>query len=58
MQAENGDTTLATLQTRPEGLTREEARPRLARFAPNALAAHRSSPLVKLLGYFWGPIPG
>jgi len=57
MQAENGDTTLATPQTRPEGLTSEEARKRLVRFGPNALAEHRRSPLLKLLGYFWGPIP-
>jgi H+-transporting ATPase len=58
MQAERGDTTLATPQTRPEGLTSEEARLRLARFGPNAVAEHRSSPFVKLPGYFWGPTPG
>ena len=57
MQVENGDAILARLQTRPEGLTSEEARQRLARFGPNALAEHRRSPLPKLLGYFWGPIP-
>ena len=39
------------------GLTSEEARARLAQYGPNALEEHRTSPLKRLLGYFWGPIP-
>ncbi len=39
------------------GLTSEEARARLAQYGPNALEEHRTSPLRRLLGYFWGPIP-
>jgi len=39
------------------GLDREEVQRRLERFGPNALAEKRISPLNRLLGYFWGPIP-
>ncbi|MGE5153376.1 MAG: HAD-IC family P-type ATPase, partial [Bdellovibrio bacteriovorus] len=52
-----GDATHVELKTPPEGLTSDEARERLARFGPNALTEHRRNPLLKLLGYFWGPIP-
>jgi H+-transporting ATPase len=38
-------------------LTTDEARKRLQQFGPNALAEHKQSILLKLLGYFWGPIP-
>ena len=48
---------LAALESRPEGLSTDEARDRLARFGPNAIAEHKQSLLLKLLGYFWGPIP-
>jgi H+-transporting ATPase len=46
-----------TLSTSPKGLSGEEARERLARFGPNALAEEKVNPLLKFLGYFWGPIP-
>ena len=39
------------------GLSGEEANRRLAQFGPNALVEHRVIPLIKFLGYFWGPIP-
>ncbi|MEX1661852.1 plasma-membrane proton-efflux P-type ATPase [Thioclava sp. 15-R06ZXC-3] len=39
------------------GLSAAEARKRLETFGPNALEEHRVSPLKKLAGYFWGPIP-
>jgi H+-transporting ATPase len=48
---------VAAPDAHPEGLSTEEARDRLARFGPNALVEHKQSVLVKLLGYFWGPIP-
>ncbi len=41
----------------PTGLTRDEAARRLAASGPNELAEHTVSPLMKLIGYFLGPIP-
>ena len=43
--------------TKPTGLSTEEARQRLQQYGPNALETHKVSALLKLLGYFWGPIP-
>ncbi len=39
------------------GLTAEEAAKRLERYGPNALPEAKSNPLLRLLLYFWGPIP-
>ena len=39
------------------GLTSAEAAERLQKYGPNALEEKKVSPLLKLLGYFWGPIP-
>ncbi len=39
------------------GLTSAEAARRLAQTGPNAIAEARTSLLIKLLSYFWGPIP-
>ncbi len=45
-------------QTDPEkGLTRAEAKARLAKYGPNEIAEKRQSVLRQLLSYFWGPIP-
>ncbi|TGD86162.1 plasma-membrane proton-efflux P-type ATPase [Mycolicibacterium sp. CH28] len=41
----------------PEGLNTAEAAKRLARYGPNEIAEHKTNPLLKFLGYFWGPIP-
>ncbi len=41
----------------PAGLSSEEASQRLKEYGPNALEEKKVSPLIKLLGYFWGPIP-
>ncbi|MFW5488027.1 MAG: plasma-membrane proton-efflux P-type ATPase [Desulfovibrio sp.] len=41
----------------PKGLSEQEAAKRLEKYGPNALEDHRVSPIVKFLGYFWGPIP-
>jgi H+-transporting ATPase len=40
-----------------EGLTGAEAKKRLGKYGPNALEKKKESPLLKFLGYFWGPIP-
>ena len=45
------------LASSAEGLTRAEARNRLEKYGPNALEEKKESPLIKFLGYFWGPIP-
>jgi len=39
------------------GLTTQEAEKRLQQYGPNALEEQKVSILLKLLGYFWGPIP-
>jgi len=39
------------------GLSTQEAQRRLQQYGPNALEEKQVSPLLKLLGYFWGPIP-
>jgi len=45
------------LATSDQGLTSDEVRNRLTQFGPNALEEKKVNPLVKFLGYFWGPIP-
>jgi len=41
----------------PDGLSGAEAAKRLAQYGPNEIAEHKTNPLLKFLGYFWGPIP-
>ena len=45
------------LCTSPDGLSQAEAEKRLAQYGPNEIAEHKTNPLLKFLGYFWGPIP-
>jgi len=40
-----------------DGLTKSEATERLASNGPNELEEKKENQLLKLLGYFWGPIP-
>jgi H+-transporting ATPase len=40
-----------------EGLTQAEAERRLARYGYNEIPEKQTSPFLKLLTYFWGPIP-
>ena len=51
------DTLETKLTSSPSGLTQAEAKQRLAKYGPNALAEKTVNPLLKFLGYFWGPIP-
>ncbi len=41
----------------PDGLSQAEAQKRLAQYGPNTIEEKKTSPLLKLPGYFWGPIP-
>jgi H+-transporting ATPase len=40
-----------------DGLTAAEAARRLSQYGPNELVEKEQNPLLKFLGYFWGPIP-
>jgi H+-transporting ATPase len=44
------------LGSSPDGLTQAEATKRLAQYGPNEIPEKTTSPLRKLLTYFWGPI--
>jgi H+-transporting ATPase len=52
---------MSALQTKlgstPEGLTQAEAQKRLIQYGPNEIAEKKTNLLLKLLSYFWGPIP-
>lgn len=50
-------TILAQLGASTDGLTAAEAAERLAQHGPNELPQHHANPLIRFLGYFWGPIP-
>jgi H+-transporting ATPase len=45
------------LSTSPDGLSVAEAKERLAKYGPNEIVEHKINPLLKFLGYYWGPIP-
>jgi H+-transporting ATPase len=45
------------LGTSSKGLSALEAKKRLAQYGWNAITDKKLNPLVKFLGYFWGPIP-
>ncbi len=40
-----------------EGISSDRAERLLAEFGDNAIEEHHANPLLKLLSYFWGPIP-
>ena len=45
------------LGSSPDGLTQAEATKRLKQYGPNEIEERKTNALLKLLGYFWGPIP-
>jgi H+-transporting ATPase len=45
------------LGSSPDGLSQAEAQKRLIDYGPNEIAEKKANPLLKLLTYFWGPIP-
>ncbi|KKG10304.1 plasma-membrane proton-efflux P-type ATPase [Methanosarcina sp. 2.H.A.1B.4] len=48
---------LEKLSSSERGLTASEAKERLRLYGPNEITEKKTSAIVKLLGYFWGPIP-
>ena len=48
---------LEKLAASADGLTSEEVARRLEEYGYNEIAEKRVNPLVRLFGYFWGPIP-
>jgi H+-transporting ATPase len=53
----NADDLFTELNSSPRGLATTETTKRLAQYGPNSLAEEKVNPLLKFLGYFWGPIP-
>lgn len=49
--------TLAGLHTSSAGLTQGDAQKRLQQYGANPLREEKVSPFIRLLHYFWGPIP-
>ncbi len=45
------------LGSSPVGLSQAEATRRLAQYGPNEIEERKTSAILKLLSYFWGPIP-
>lgn len=45
------------LQCSPNGLSEDEAHQRVLRYGFNQLLEKKANPIIKFLGYFWGPIP-
>jgi H+-transporting ATPase len=45
------------LDSSEQGLSASEAKDRLEQYGYNELAQKKVHPILKLLGYFWGPIP-
>jgi H+-transporting ATPase len=45
------------LGSSPDGLTQAEAQKRLTQYGPNEIEEKKTSPFLKFLSYFWGPIP-
>jgi H+-transporting ATPase len=53
---ESLDALFTRLDSSPQGLSEAEAEKRLAHYGYNAIAEKHLNPLLKFLGYFWGPI--
>ena len=45
------------LGSSPDGLTQADAEKRLTQYGPNEIAEKKTNEILKLLSYFWGPIP-
>jgi H+-transporting ATPase len=51
------DKLMQLLKTTLKGLSNAEAQKRLTQFGLNEISEESKSPLIKFLGYLWGPIP-
>jgi H+-transporting ATPase len=51
------ETLAARLDAPADGLSSEEAKRRLTEVGPNELSDEGSNPILRLLAFFWGPIP-
>ncbi|MEZ0576967.1 plasma-membrane proton-efflux P-type ATPase [Halodesulfovibrio aestuarii] len=56
-QHKSVDQVFSELSSSMNGLTSEEVEIRLEKYGQNALIEKKANPLLKLLGFFWGPIP-
>ncbi|MEN8690071.1 MAG: cation-transporting P-type ATPase, partial [Desulfobacterales bacterium] len=45
------------LGSSPDGLSQAEAQKRLTQYGPNEIEEKKTTPFLKFLTYFWGPIP-
>ncbi len=45
------------LASSPDGLSQDEAQKRLSQYGPNEIEEKQVNPFLKVLTYFWGPIP-
>ncbi|MEJ2080453.1 MAG: plasma-membrane proton-efflux P-type ATPase, partial [Acidobacteriota bacterium] len=53
----SADDLFTQLKSSRQGLTTSEAEQRLAQYGPNAQEEEKRNPILKFLGYYWGPIP-
>jgi H+-transporting ATPase len=51
------DELLSRLSATKEGLSSFDAEKRLQQYGPNEIPEKKANPLLKFLGYYWGPIP-
>jgi H+-transporting ATPase len=51
------DEMFSRLSASKEGLPSSEVEKRLRQYGPNEIPEKKVNPIVKFLGYFWGPIP-
>jgi H+-transporting ATPase len=51
------DEMFSRLSASKEGLPSSEVEKRLRQYGPNEIPEKKINPIVKFLGYFWGPIP-
>ena len=56
-EKESIESLFAGLKSSSKGLSSADAESRLMQFGLNSLEEKRVNPILKLLGYFWGPIP-
>ena len=56
IQGKSIDELFQELESGKEGLSEQEATQRLERYGANLLEEKRVNPVLKFLGYFWGPI--